>query len=250
MTILTSGGVYLTNGAGLHLANAQATPPTPTSVTVPAVMLTFDDGGITQYSEVFSYMNARGMKGTLYAVSSFVDTSGMVTTAQLLEMDAAGWDIGNHTTDHTDLTTLTQAQVEAKISGCTAWLESKGLTRASKHVGYPYGNQNATVLAAMANIGMTTGRTVENALATLPPSNVYTIPAYNFDTGRTLDQAKAIVDSAVSQNKVACAYLHNIMASPDTWSWAISNFRGLIDYIQSLGLPTITINEYYTGVYA
>ncbi len=244
---LTNGTFRLSNSSGILLSNA-ATNPIP--VAAPAVMLTFDDGWATNYTEVYTYMHAKGMKGTLYIVTSAVGAGSSVSEAQIIEMDAAGWDMANHCVDHTDLTTLNQAAQQTKLSSAQTYLDSIGLTRASRHVGYPFGRYNADTLAAMTALDMLTGRTIQTTLANLPPSNAFTIPSYNFDTTVTLNQAKAIIDSAVTQNKIVCAYLHDIQASPDQYGWTTANFRGLVDYIETLGLPTITINEYYTGVYA
>lgn len=53
----------------------------------PAFLLTFDDGILTQYTNAFPVMAARGIPGTIYIPS----TSKQMTYTQLAEMRAAGW---------------------------------------------------------------------------------------------------------------------------------------------------------------
>jgi hypothetical protein len=64
------------------------------------VLVTFDDGDDTLYAAAFPVMQAAGMRGTAYLVGSYVGTFSNVALAQLQEMYAAGWDLGNHTWSH------------------------------------------------------------------------------------------------------------------------------------------------------
>lgn len=216
----------------------------------PAVMITFDDGGATQYSEGYVYMNSAGLKGTLYAVTDLVDDTGYVTTANLTTMYNAGWDIGNHTSDHTDLTSLSQGDAQTKLTTARDWLNNAGFTRASRHVGYPFGAQNATVLAAMDAVDMLTGRTITEALGVVPTHSPYTLNGYILDKTKSLAQAEALVDSAVSGNKLLTVYIHNINGSPGDNDLSIVTFQGFIDYIVSNGVPAITVSELYNGIYS
>jgi len=215
----------------------------------PAIAVMLDDGGPTQYSEGYVYMNAAGLKGTLYAITDKVDDGSHVTTANLTTMYAAGWDIANHTTDHTDLTTLSQANIETRLTGARDWLNTNGFTRASRHVGYPFGSSNATVIDAMQAVNMLTGRGINEAMDVLPLSITkrYAIDSYALDSGKTLVQAKALIDTAISSNKLMCVYIHNINASPGANDWSTSNFEGFVDYIVSTGIRAITISELYNA---
>ena len=95
---------------------------------VPAIAIGFDDGQAVQYSTCFAYMQAHNIVGSMFVPSSYVGDAGYVTAAQLLEMQAAGWTIGNHTQNHTDLTTLTEAQQETEISAAMADYAAMGIT--------------------------------------------------------------------------------------------------------------------------
>ncbi len=87
----------ITRGASL--------PPHP-------ILITFDDSWGSQYTNAFPIMQKYGFTGVLYTVVSYINKpSGLdtdpdyLTTDQLKEMAAAGWEIGSHTETHPDLIT-------------------------------------------------------------------------------------------------------------------------------------------------
>jgi len=106
------------------------------------IAFTFDDINDSDYY-AYQYLATKGFKGASFVISSYVDRLDIfkLTLAQMTEMYAAGWDFGNHTTDHSDLTLLDLAAQTAKISGCSAWLNTNGFTRASDCVAYPFGKR-------------------------------------------------------------------------------------------------------------
>ena len=81
----------------------------------PGIVLTFDDIDLTTYTLAYPQLASRKMVGTGYQVSDYIGTAGKLTAAQLQELYAAGWDIGNHSKTHTPFTSLTQPQIEAEL---------------------------------------------------------------------------------------------------------------------------------------
>ena len=97
----------ITHGASL--------PPHP-------IIITFDDSLGSQYTNAFPVMKEYGFTGVLYTVVGFMNkTSGVaadptyLTTDQIKEMAAAGWEIGSHTETHQDLTVMTDDQLHFEI---------------------------------------------------------------------------------------------------------------------------------------
>lgn len=68
------------------------------------VVLTFDDGNIDIYQNAFPIMQEMGFVGTFYIVGNRLQSRYFVNADQLTEMIAAGWEIGNHSMSHIDLT--------------------------------------------------------------------------------------------------------------------------------------------------
>lgn len=216
---------------------------------IPAVVVTFDDGYATDYSEAFAYMQTKNIKGTSFINSTTIDGAGYMTAANLATMYAAGWDIGNHTDTHTSLTTLGgQAAQETAIANCKSYLDGLGLTRASDYVAYPNGAYDADTLAAMAAQSMKLGRIILDSPWTLSEmaANWYEIPSRSMQNIFTLAEAKAYLDNAICQGRVAILYFHKLVASSPTLSqWLISDFQALMDYINSKNMVSLTISQLY-----
>lgn len=224
-----------------------------------AVLFTFDDGRSSQYTEAFTYMQTKKMLGTCYVVRDYVNTSTYVTSARLAEMYAAGWALGNHTRDHTDLSTLTLSDVQSELTDNKLYLESLGYTRASKHVAYPFGGYNSIVATAMQNTGMLTGRTIVSGPAIYQPVskglyNQYSLRTQYMTNSITLANAKARVDLAMATGTPVILTFHRII-TPNTGAvedWTVEDFRALVDYVATKRdggqLQVLTIDELYNRI--
>jgi hypothetical protein len=71
----------------------------------PTLMLHFDDGYPSEFSEGASYMATKGLRGTVGVVSSLVGTSGFMNITQLQQLYNTGWDLVNHSNTHIDAST-------------------------------------------------------------------------------------------------------------------------------------------------
>ncbi len=80
----------ITQGASL--------PPHP-------LLITFDDGNEDNYTNAFPIMHKYGFTGVLYIVVKYMDQPEYLTTSQIKEMAAAGWEVGSHSETHQELLT-------------------------------------------------------------------------------------------------------------------------------------------------
>jgi len=198
-------------------------------------------------------MLGKRMVGTVYVISDLIGTGSYWSTSELREAYTNGWDIGNHTKDHTDLTTLTQVQAAAELTDCKTVLDGLGFTRASSHVAYPGGLKNDTVLAAMNDAGMLSGRTVNSASTNAPANRLVmpTIewrckPTFSIDFTISLATVKTYVDRAIARGEVLTLLFHQLVAAgPGASQWLISDFQSLIDYIEARKVTTLTASEIY-----
>lgn len=230
-------------------ADVYASLPQNLNLNIPAVLITFDDGYDDVYEEAFSYMNPRNMPANAYVITDYIGggAGAYMTAAQLQEMDAAGWAICNHTTNHPNLTTKTEAEQETILGDARTALNALGLTRCSSHVAYPSGQYNADTLTAMANLGMLTGRTVGGDPAIMPDFSLYEITSFLINEATTLQDAKDFVDGLIATGRVGTVYLHYLTVSgAGVNEWSISNFRAWIDYILQKKLVSLTIDQFYT----
>ncbi len=116
----------------------------------PAFMWTFDDGFDEVYTQVLPYLSTRQQRGTMYLTPNFVGRTSYLTVPHLQTMYNAGWAIGNHTIDHTDLSTVDQATARTKIQAGYDWLIAQGFTRGARHLAYPFNHFSDSAFAAAA----------------------------------------------------------------------------------------------------
>lgn len=212
-------------------------------------MITFDDYYPSVYTEAFAYMNPLGLKGTLYAITDLINTPSKITTAQLREMYNAGWAISNHTSDHTDLTTLTTEQIQTKINDANTWLTNNGFIRSKDHLSYPGGAFNQTVLDALPATSIKTARTTQQYYNSGAPQDHYLMRSVTLGNTLNLSTAKIYIDYAVKHGVMINLTLHNLVTTPTNISeWGISDFKALIKYICAKGLRCVTIDEWYNGL--
>jgi hypothetical protein len=214
----------------------------------PALMITFDDADPTVYTQAFAYMKPHKIPGTFYVITNNIDDVGTITSAQLVEMDAAGWIIGNHTDDHSTLSGLDQATQQGHLSAAKTALEGLGLTRGEYHAAYPGGSYDANTSPAMLAESMLTGRTVGAArYPVLPQDDFYKIQlGKQFGNTLTLAAAKTWLDGVVSRCEVGIALFHQIITPASNASqWPIADFQAFIDYVVAQHIPCITMADFY-----
>ena len=209
----------------------------------PTCTIMFDDADASVYNIAYQYMKNRNARGTFYVRTGYVNTASYITNTQLLEMDAAGWAIGNHSRNHTYLTTLSQADATIEILAGKTDLDGWGLTRNSNHLAYPGCFYNDTVIAAAIAAGTLTAR---GCTMNSPCLDAYFDDRYVLqinvavDISNSLATLKAYVDEAVTYGRNVGILIHTIPGDITA-----ANFYALIDYIISLGMPFLTIEDIY-----
>lgn len=124
-----------------------------------AINLTFDDGYDDAYEHAFRLLKARGMVGTFYVTTDFVERPGYLTWAQIAEMAEAGMEIAAHSSNHADFTTISANELRRQLVEPKQLLE-KHLGQPVKFLAYPAGKYNATVMAAARAAGYQAAVTV------------------------------------------------------------------------------------------
>jgi peptidoglycan/xylan/chitin deacetylase (PgdA/CDA1 family) len=130
------------------LVNGGELPPRP-------VLITFDDGDLDVYENAFTVMRELGFVGTFYIVSSRMGASGYVSADQLIEMAAAGWEIGSHSKSHVDLTLNHDLVRNEMLQSRLDIEDAVGVTVTS--IAYPYGTVDAYIAQKAQDYGYTNG---------------------------------------------------------------------------------------------
>lgn len=144
------------------------------------VSLTFDDQYEDQWLYAVPLMQADNMTGTFYVITSDSDAGFpcCMSWAQLDTLQAQGNDIGSHTVDHPDLTTLSVSQMTSEICGSRQDMISNGITDPESFA-YPFGAHNPTVESVVQQCGFDNARIgggISNSNVTPTAPYVETIP--------------------------------------------------------------------------
>lgn len=150
------------------------------------VILTFDDGYDSFYTNAFPILKKYQMKAVQFVITGMVDKSGYLTWDQILEMDKSGLvQIGAHTQTHINLPDFTLAQDKAEIFGSKTDLEAK-LGHKVDFFAYPYGSYSQRIIKLVQDAGFKT------AVSTIygpvqGPGKLYLLPRIMVDGRFSLD---------------------------------------------------------------
>ena len=147
-----------------------------------AILITFDDGFMSNYLYAFPILKKYGFTGVLYIIGNYMGTDGYMDADQIKEMAAAGWEIGSHSMNHKDLTIIDDPERERyEIVESKEKLETE-LGVPVKTFAYPFGISNEGVIDYVHFggyiAGMSLGFTYDQGL-----SNLYTLQRRDIQGG-------------------------------------------------------------------
>jgi len=117
------------------------------------VVITFDDGNLDIYENAYPILQKYGFNATFYIVDRYINGKDMISTAQVKELIAQGWEIGSHSKSHVDLTS-DGADLETEIRLSKLDMEDRlGVTINS--FAYPFGQVNENVISKTIRSGYT-----------------------------------------------------------------------------------------------
>ena len=102
------------------------------------IVITFDDGYVDNYKNVLPILKEYNMKATLFMISDAANTPGFVSTEQMHQMEAGGFDIQGHTNHHKILTKIDPTELSDALLGGKTSLEGI-LGEPIEYLAYPGG---------------------------------------------------------------------------------------------------------------
>ena len=137
---------YLTeNGYGFMFADEWQIADKPT------VILTFDDGYVDNYTDMFPILKKYGAKATVFLISEMVGTDGYLSVDQIVEMASSGLvSFQCHTAHHVDLSYQDEATLRSEFSTSISKIES-WTGRPVRALAYPAGSYNDDVIRVAAD---------------------------------------------------------------------------------------------------
>ncbi|MCX5779301.1 MAG: polysaccharide deacetylase family protein [Firmicutes bacterium] len=143
------------------------------------VVLTFDDGYSTFYTNAWPILKELNQTATLFVISGLVGNPEYVTWDQIRFLISQGIEIGGHTRTHPLLPTLTTQAAIAEISGSKQDIEAQ-LGQSISSFCYPTGKYNSQIVEQVKMAGYTSAVTMvqrkassDDNLLLLPRWGVY-----------------------------------------------------------------------------
>jgi peptidoglycan/xylan/chitin deacetylase (PgdA/CDA1 family) len=132
-----------------------------------AFMITMDDGYKQVYTVAYPEFLKTGFRPVLFIVPQYTGYGAFLDWAQLKELTKAGFTIGSHGYDHTDLRKANDAEVERQVGTSQAEL-SRRLGVEVDAFAYPYGSYNERSLTALEKYHYVTAYTIDRSYRQSP----------------------------------------------------------------------------------
>jgi len=197
-----------------------------------AYSFTFDDGARGQFQYAFPILNEHNIHGTFFLIGTSVDawygTPGRVHVPQMLDMAAAGHEIGCHTYTHPYLTDLNDVEVHAQMSLNRNFFNGYGINPIS--MAYPFSATDERVQAIV-------GQYVEFARDGYPmvtnSSSWGDLNPLDLRWSSQDDDHYACADLAALTGTWAIGVFHCV-GYPEIEGPAVEEFQDFVDYVATL----------------
>jgi peptidoglycan/xylan/chitin deacetylase (PgdA/CDA1 family) len=128
------------------------------------IVLTFDDGYVSFYTNAMPLLKKYGFPGTLFVITGSVGKPGVVTWDQVRAALRQGMEIGAHTVNHPDLAISGHDSVVYEVTESKRVLEEE-IGQTVSFFCYPAGRYNDSVVKAVKDAGYIGAVTTKFGLA-------------------------------------------------------------------------------------
>ncbi|BCW17886.1 hypothetical protein NtRootA9_05940 [Arthrobacter sp. NtRootA9] len=226
------------------------------------VTLTFDDAHSNQL-QAAAYMNAKGLKGTFYVPSGYLNSDAShMNTAQALALQTAGNEIGGHSVTHADLAFADSGEVTRQI--CNDRLSLRNLGFRITSFAYPYASSTPAIEGIANTCGYNSARGLGDIASHIPGSETFPLaetipPADPFltkapdqvDSTWTLQNLKDLTLKAEPGGGWIQYTFHHVNKSDEPLNITTANFNALVDFLaaeQSAGRIVVkTVDQVIGG---
>lgn len=201
----------------------------------PVVSFTYDDGFSNWYDIGFPIFQEYGFPGVVYinATNSWASTN----VDKLLEMQAAGWEVSNHTYSHDC------SYGESQVSTMKDWLDAHGFPNSGFGAPCNITDHNRVNFVKKHSLYLTTA----TELPGIPqPYDLYFLQRINLTNRDNIAAVRTWLDDAVANNKWIIFLAHEFggtYGDGSTWFQSTQLLRMVFDEIVLRGIPVKTVRE-------
>jgi peptidoglycan/xylan/chitin deacetylase (PgdA/CDA1 family) len=164
-----------------------------------------------------------------------------VSVKELLDLQAAGWEIASHTFGHMRLTDLTTEQIEFQIQHNVVFLSRNGINDISGF-SYPWGVYDDRIIGIVRQYHAYARATV----ARLPVEyQRYAVRAYALSCKMDTEDALGLLRNAAATDTTVVFFGHRISHEQDAHTWAPERLESILSEAANIGVPILTMREIY-----
>jgi peptidoglycan/xylan/chitin deacetylase (PgdA/CDA1 family) len=245
-------------------SNVYSSQQLPNNTNQKVVILTFDDGYKSQYSNAKPILDKYGFKATFSIVCNYVGNGdNRMTWEEIKSLQQEGHGIASHTMNHDDLSKLPPQTVEYEVAQSKQCLLDQGIN--PKSFAYPFngGSDDPNVLNIVAS-HYDLARTATGPLAFLAcgddsdcTTNKYSIMGWSHDSEKKnnayndqqmLDRFVQVVNSQNEYNTngvnaVPILIWHKIDNTNEEYSTSMDLFEAEMKYLYDNGFTVLTMAD-------
>ena len=142
-----------------------------------SVVITFDDGYASQYTNAFPILKKYNMVATFFLYTVCLDKYPIcLTKNEISELVKNGMRLGNHTEDHPYLTDYKKRIIKKEITEAEKYLKANWPEAFDKVLAYPYGLENEDIVQVLKDLDYTGA--VGVSFYAKNPQDIYNLPRY------------------------------------------------------------------------
>ena len=165
-----------------------------------------------------------------------------MTPSNVQTIAAAGHEIADHTVTHPHLPQLSSSQIVAEVTNSKTYLQNltgKSVTTFA----YPYGEFNSTVVSAVKNAGYVAARGTDEDVLTTPSTDKYNLSGDCVLKSTSFATIKAKIDAAKANRQWYIMCIHEVRDITDDYSMPASELQQIVNYIKSIGIKVVTVQQ-------
>lgn len=207
------------------------------------VTFTFDDARLGIYTNGAPTLAKYGIKGTFYGVTDYITANYYknMTWEQVQDLqNTYKWEIGNHTTGHQHLNSLTVGEVRNNVTSAHQTFVNHGIT--PQTFSYPFGEYNSGVIDVISDYYMGARRAWGGPQGM--PMDQDELRPYRPTYQQPAEEVIAWIDQAVADGKWVILEFHNIVDSDATpYEYPVTELEKIAAHVASKGYKTPTVAE-------
>jgi peptidoglycan/xylan/chitin deacetylase (PgdA/CDA1 family) len=210
------------------------------------VVLTFDDSVASQAEYVAPLLKRYGLGATFFITEGFefaTDKKHYMTWEQIKALDAAGFEIGNHTRRHTGVGRQKPEELEADVEYIEQQCVKYGIARPTSFC-YPGYQTSEVAVKLLRARGYKFARAGGAAVFDPAKDEPLTLPqAFDSKPDSTLDQFKAAVAGA-HDGKIAVMTFHGVPDIKHPWvNTDPAKFESYLAHLKESGCRVIAMRD-------